>query len=372
MEHLLLQQYWWVILSLLAGLLVFMFFVQGGQTLLLTLAKGEEEKQLIVNSLGRKWELGFTTLVLFGGAFFAAFPLFYATSFGGAYFVWMAILLCFVLQAVSYEFRKKPGNLLGAKVYEAFLFLNGSVGVILIGTAVATLFSGAAFSLNEYNLSQWHNDLRGLEAAFSLFNVSLGVAVFFLGRMLGALYFINHIDAPALVERARRSVLINTVCFLPFFLYFVVALLMRDGYAYDQVTGLVTLESFKYLDNFLAMPIVLAMFLAGVICVLYAVYLGAFAKSSAGIWSGGVGSVLVVMSLFLNVGLNGTAFYPSYHDLQSSLTIVNSSSSHYTLMAMTIVSITVPVVLGYIILTWRAMDKNKLHHDEIKDSKEAY
>ncbi|ADU65547.1 cytochrome d ubiquinol oxidase subunit II [Desulfurispirillum indicum] len=371
-EHLTLQQYWWIILSLLAGLLVFMMFVQGGQTLLRTLARDEEEKGLMINSLGRKWELGFTTLVLFGGAFFAAFPLFYATSFGGAYFVWMAILYCFVLQAVSYEFRRKPGNLLGAGTYETFLLINGSIGVILIGTAVGTLFSGAAFSLNEYNLSQWQNDLRGLEAAFNLFNVSLGLAVFFLGRMLGAMYFMNNIDHQGIRERGRKSVLINTILFLPFFLIFAVWLLLRDGYAYDPLSGVVFLESYKYLKNFLAMPVVLVMFLAGVLLVLYSVFITVFKKSLSGIWFGGPGAVLVVMSLFLNLGLNNTAFYPSYYDLQSSLTIVNSSASHYTLTVMSYVSLVVPVVLGYIILAWRAMDRKKITAEEISQNKEAY
>ncbi|MBB5022296.1 cytochrome d ubiquinol oxidase subunit II [Desulfurispira natronophila] len=372
MEHLTLQQYWWIILSLLAGLLVFMMFVQGGQTLLRTLAKNEEEKALIINSLGRKWELGFTTLVLFGGAFFAAFPLFYATSFGGAYFVWMAILYCFVLQAVSYEFRKKPDNLLGAKTYETFLLINGSLGVILIGTAVGTLFSGAAFSLNQFNLSQWQTELRGLEAVANFFNVALGVAIFFLGRMLGAMYFINNIDHDGLRERGRKSVLVNTVLFLPFFLVFAVWLLLRDGYAYDPVTGEVFMQSYKYLSNFLAMPVVLVMFLAGVLLVLYSVFVTVFKESLSGIWFGGPGAVLVVMSLFLNLGLNNTAFYPSYYDLQSSLTIVNSSASHYTLTVMSYVSLLVPVVLGYIIMSWRAMDRKKITSEEINANKEAY
>ena len=372
-SHLALQQYWWVIIALLGGLFVFMMFVQGGQTLLWSLSKNELEKSMLVNSLGRKWELGFTTLVLFGGALFAAFPLFYAASFGGAYWVWMAILFCFILQAVAYEYRKKPDNLLGAKTFEVFLFINGSLGVILVGTAVATFFSGSEFYVNEANLSAWKHPLRGLEAAFDPFNLFLGIAVFFLARILGAMYFINNVDHTGLGERSRKAVAMNTLFFLPFFLLFVGLLLFKEGFAVDPATKTVAMESGKYLANFLAMPICgLGLFLAGVVLVLAGVFVTVFRGSKRGIWFSGTGTVLTVMALFFAAGFNHTAYYPSTFDLQSSLTIENSSGSHYTLTAMSYVSLMVPFVLAYIAWVWRAMDREKITAGEIEADSHAY
>ncbi|MFH0866562.1 MAG: cytochrome d ubiquinol oxidase subunit II, partial [Bacteroidota bacterium] len=333
-----LQQYWWALGSLLAGLLVFLFFVQGGQTLIWTLSKTTEERNLLINSLGRKWEFTFTTLVTFGGTMFASFPLFYATSFGGAYWMWMIILFCFIIQAVSYEFRRKPKNFLGTKTYDAFLLINGSIGVILPGIVVATFFTGSEFSVSDMHLSRWQNNLRGLEAAFNPDNISLGLSVFFLARILGLQYFINNIDLISIYERALRCIKTNTLLFLAFFLYFSARLLIMDGYCYDSQTGFVSLVPNKYLHNFLEMPVVLVLFLLGVIALLWGIAATWFVKKKNGIWFSGNGTVLTVFALLLNAGYNNTSFYPSSFDRQSSLTIENASSSHYTLTAMSYVS----------------------------------
>lgn len=369
-----LQQLWWIICSLVGALFIFMNFVQGGQTLMFSLAKSPEEKTLIINSLGRKWELTFTTLVLFGGALFAAFPLFYATSFGGAYWVWIAILFTFIIQAVSYEFRRKPNNFLGAGTYEVFLFINGSLGLLLIGTAVGTFFTGSNFLLNDYNFVKWQHPLRGLEAAFNLFNVSLGVFLIFNARTLGALYLANHLKHDGLVERCHRSAFVNLLCSLPFLLIVLAGLLTMDGYAVDSATGAVSLEAGKYLNNLLDMPIVLLLLLAGLLLVVGGVYLAHYRKSTQGIWFSGPGTVLVVLALLFIAGFNGTAFYPSKFDLQSSLTIHNASSSHYTLTAMSYIALAVPFVLAYIAYVWRSMDAGKLSLEDVaKDGEnEAY
>lgn len=364
--HALLQLYWWILVSLLGGLLVFMMFVQGSQTLVKTLGKTDDEKNMIINSVGRKWELTFTTLVMFGGACFAAFPLFYATSFGGAYWVWMIILFCFIIQAVSYEYRRKDGNFLGQKTYDMFLYINGSLGVMLIGIAVSTFFSGSAFKLSENNFVEWQSAVRGLEALKYPFNYLLGIALFFLARIGGALYLKNNIADEEIRSRATKAVLINTAWFLPFFLAFVGWLCMRSGYAYNEA-GIVSLVEHKYFLNLIQMPIVGVMFLFGVVLVLISVAIGGLTKSISGIWFFGLGVTLAVMSVFLISGLNGTAFYPSYVDLQSSLTIVSASSSEYTLKAMSVVSILVPFVLAYIIYVWHAMDKAKITKEEITD-----
>lgn len=360
-----LQQFWWIIVSLLGGLFVFMMFVQGGQTLLNKLAHDETEKTMLINAIGRKWELGFTTLVLFGGALFAAFPLFYATSFGGAYWVWLAILFCFIIQAVSYEYRSKPNNFLGQKTYEMFLYINGTLGVFLLGVAIATFFSGSAFKLDMYNFSHWQNPLRGLEALFNPYNLLLGLSLVFLAKISGALYFINNIDHQGIRERAVASIKINMIFFLLFFLSFLVWTLMMDGYAVN-VEGIVTLEAHKYLNNFLALPVVLAMFLIGVGMVIVAVFVAITYKKTCCIKTGGVGIVLTVMAVLLNAGLNNTAYYPSNYDLQSSLTIMNSSGSHYTLTVMSYVALMVPFVLAYIAYAWYAMDKVKITREEIE------
>ncbi|MGP2656403.1 cytochrome d ubiquinol oxidase subunit II [Malaciobacter sp. WC5094] len=362
-----LQQYWWIIISLLGGIFGFIMFVQGGQTLFGTISKGDETlKTMLVNSLGRKWELGFTTLVLFGGALFAAFPLFYSTSFGGAYWVWMAILFCFIIQAVSYEYRKKPQNFLGQKVYESFLFINGSLGVILLGVAIATFFSGSAFSVDENNFSHWHTSLRGLEALTNPFNLSLGFALFFLVRISGALYFINNINNDIIRDRAIKSIKINMPIFLVFFSIFLFILFTKEGFAYNN-EGLVYLEKYKYLINFLEMPVVFALFILGILMVVIAVVATIHFNMTCCIKTGGVGIVLTVMALFLNVGFNNTAYYPSIFDLQSSLTIQNSSGSHYTLTTMSYVSLMVPFVIAYITYVWYQMDKVKITKEKIED-----
>ncbi len=367
-----LQQYWFVIVSLLGSILVFLFFVQGGQTFLFRIGKSDVERTIMVNTLGRKWEFTFTTLVTFGGAFFASFPLFYATSFGGAYWVWMAILFAFVIQAVSYEFRTKASNFLGQRTYEWFLFINGLLGTFLVGVAVATFFSGSQFSLNEMNNVNWATDARGLEAALSLFNLSLGLTVFFLARVLGLLYFQKTIDNDNILTRTKKALLYNAILFVVFFLTFAVWLMLREGYAVNPESGEVFMEPFKYLHNLLAMPVVLVMFLVGVLAVLGGIAVGLLHEGGNGIWFAGPGTVLVVFSLFMLAGLNNTAFYPSAYDLQSSLTIQNSSSSHYTLVALSWVSLFVPFVLAYIIYAWRALNKKKIDEKEMQEEHHVY
>ena len=366
-----LQIYWWFIVSLLGGLLVFMMFVQGGQSLIFSLGKDELKKDMLINSIGRKWELTFTTLVMFGGACFAAFPLFYATSFGGAYWVWLAILFCFIIQAVSYEYRKKPDNFLGARTYEIFLFINGSLGVILIGMAVSTFFSGSDFVLNEHNFVEWKTPFRGLEALANPYLYLLGIAMFFLSRVGGCLYLINNIADGEFIQNARKQLLINTVLFLPFFLGFLAWILTKDGFAYDA-NGVVSLVPYKYAINLIEMPIAGALLLVGVLLVLVGIFQGVFTKSIRGIFAYGIGVTLAVTALFLITGLNGTAFYPSFSDLSSSLTIKNASSSHYTLGVMAYVSLLVPFVLAYIVVVWRAIDSKKITQDEIKNDHHAY
>lgn len=371
-SYLQLQQYWWIIVSLLGGLFAFMMFVQGGQTLLGQISQGDENiKSTLVNSLGRKWELGFTTLVLFGGALFAAFPLFYATSFGGAYWVWMAILFCFIIQAVSYEYRKKPDNFLGHRVYEWFLFINGSLGVFLLGVAIATFFSGNEFLIDENNFSHWQNNLRGLEALAQPFNLFLGFALVFLVRVTGAMYFINNIDDEIIRERSVRSIKIDMPIFLIFFICFLSLLFTRSGFAYDD-NGYVFIESYKYFYNFLHLPYLGFAFGLGIVFVVIAVYNTVENGMSCCIKTGGVGVVLTVMMLFLNVGLNNTSFYPSIANLQSSLTIENSSGSLYTLTVMSYVSLLVPFVLAYIVYVWYQMDRVKLTQEEIEEDSHAY
>jgi cytochrome d ubiquinol oxidase subunit II len=365
-----LQVLWWLICSLVGALFIFMTFVQGGQTLLWTAPRDEEAKSLMINSLGRKWEIGFTTLVLFGGALFAAFPLFYASSFGGAYWVWILILLTFVVQAVSYEFRKKPANFLGARSHELFLFINGSVGLLLIGAAIGTFFTGSNFQLNDYNLVSWQHPLRGLEAAFSLFNLSLGIFLVFHARTLGALYLVNNLVHQELEDHLRKAALNNLLCSLPFLLYVLISLLFMTGFAVEPGTGIVFMESGKYLHNLLAMPVQgLGFLLAGLILVVLGVAMTRFTGSRSGIWAAGPGTVLVVLSLLFTAGYNNTAFYPSKFDLQSSLTIYNASSSQFTLTAMTYIALAVPFVIAYIAYVWRAMDTGKMSVSDISSDK---
>jgi len=367
-----LQQYWWLIVSLLGALFVFLTFVQGGGTLLFTIAKNETEKTLLVNTLGRKWEFTFTTLVTFGGAFFASFPLFYATSFGGAYWVWVAILFSFIIQAVSYEFRKKPANFLGARTYEVFLFINGIVGPLLIGIAVGTFFNGAMFSLDDMNRVTWATDFRGLEAVLTFHNLALGLAVLFLARVLGLLYFMNSIEHEVIFARSKKHLLYNVVLFLVFFLYFVIALLFKDGFAYNPESGEVTIESYKYLHNLLAMPLNTLMFLVGVVGVLWGIISTLLKGGTKGIWFAGAGTVLTVWALFILAGFNHTCFYPSVFDLQSSLTIENASSSRFTLVTMCYVSLLVPFVIGYIWYVWKAMNKKQMSTEELEQEHHVY
>lgn len=379
--YIFLQHYWWFVVSLLGALLVFLLFVQGGNSLLFCLGKTEEQKKMMINSTGRKWEFTFTTLVTFGGAFFASFPLFYSTSFGGAYWLWMIILFSFVLQAVSYEFQSKAGNLLGKTTYRTFLVINGVVGPVLLGGAVATFFTGSNFYINKGNIadaampviSQWANGWHGLDALLNPWNVVLGLAVFFLARILGALYFINNINEDDLVKRCRRALWGNTALFLVFFLAFVIRTLLADGYAVRPETGEVFEEPYKYLTNFLQMPVVLLVFLVGVVAVLWGIirtlWKPAFDK---GIWFAGAGTVLTVLALLLVAGYNNTAYYPSTHDLQSSLTLANSCSSQFTLKVMAYVSILVPFVLAYIFYAWRSIDNRKIDAKEMEEGGHAY
>ncbi len=374
-----LQHYWYAINALLGALLVFLLFVQGGQTLITRIGKSEVEKSMLINSLGRKWEFTFTTLVTFGGAFFASFPLFYSTSFGGAYWVWMIILFAFIVQAVSYEYRSKPNNFLGKKVFDGFLFANGLIAPIFLGTAVATFFTGSPFHINDLNQSFWDSPFRGLELALALnhystyINLSLGLGVFFLSRTLALLYFMNSIEDATILRRSRESLLKNAIPFVILFLFFLINILVRDGYAVNE-QRVVSIESFKYFNNLIQMPVVFMMLVVGVFMVLFGI-LRAYLKheySGKGIWPTGIGTVLTVFSLFLMAGFNHTAYYPSTTDIQSSLTIYNSSSSHYTLTAMSYVSLMVPFVIAYIWYAWKAMNKKKIDAEEIENEHHIY
>ncbi len=374
--YIFLQHYWWFLVSLLGALLVFLLFVQGGNSLLFTLGKSDAERMLIVNSTGRKWEFTFTTLVTFGGAFFASFPLFYSTSFGGAYWLWMIILFSFVLQAVSYEFQSKAGNLLGKKTYQVFLVINGFVGPFLLGAAVATFFTGSGFFVDKGNMtneiapvvSWWASTGHGLEALLNPWNIVLGLAVFFLSRVLGLLYFFNNIKNEDLNRRSRTALWWNTLLFLAFFLAFVVHLLFTSGYAVNPADGAVYLEPYKYLTNFIEMPVVSGLFLVGVVLVLWGIIRTLLSKTFLkGIWSAGIGTVLTVLALLLCAGYNHTSYYPSTADIASSLTLSNSCSSLFTLKVMAYVSILIPFVLAYIFYTWRSIDKKRITTEELED-----
>ena len=367
-----LQEYWWLLISVLGAILVFMLFVQGGQTFLLGVSDRTEAMSKMISSLGHKWELTFTTLVVFGGAFFASFPLFYSTSFGGAYWLWMLILLSFVLQAVSYEFRSKPGNLFGTRTYDTFLFINGAVGCILLGVAVGMMFFGAEFQVSKGSIldagspviSRWA-PTHGFEAIFYWKNLVLGFAVLFLARTQAALYLLNnHPEAGQFFDSNRRRVLVNGVIFVVFFLFFVALLLTTPSLETVKNGGIdggrseFAVVDYKYLLNYLHLPVALVAFLAGTVMVLFGVLRSAFARHfTGGIWWSGIGTVLVVLSLFWVAGYASTPYYPSLIDPASSLTIYNSSSSHFTLTAMSWVSLIVPFVLAYIVYAWRAMDK---------------
>lgn len=385
-SHIALQHYWWIIVSLLGAILVFLMFVQGGQTLIYTIGKNNDEQTLLINLLGRKWELTFTTLVTFGGAFFASFPLFYSTSFGGAYWVWIIILFAFIIQAVSYEYRSKPNNFLGKKTYEIFLILNGIIAPLLIGTAVATFFTGSQFSVDFTNItrltgnkmpviSEWTGPANGLEAALSLHNLSLGLAVVFLTRVLALLYFMNRLNHAVMMERVKKQLLINAIPFVVFFLTFVIWTLLSSGFAVNPQTGEVFTEPYKYLHNLIAMPVVAVLFVLGVAFVLIGIIrpITCFVKcSTKGIWGAGIGTILTVLSLFMLAGFNNTAYYPSTYDLQSSLTIQNSSSSMYTLTVMSYVSLFVPFVIAYIWVAWKSIDSKKIDKQELDNETHVY
>ena len=363
--YIFLQHYWWFLISLLGGLLVFLLFVQGGQSLLFQLGKTEAQRQLLLESTGKKWELTFTTLVTFGGAFFASFPLFYSTSFGGAYWVWMLILLCFVLQAVSYEYQMRKGNLLGKKTYRIFLLINGIAVPVLLGTAVGTFFNGAEFIVNKEQLSilsmpvisQWATPWHGLEAVLNIWNVCLGIAVFFLARVLAILYFMNNIDDESIRSQSWNRLLPESIAFLLFFLAFLAHWLIADGFAVNPDTQEIFMQPYKYALNLLQMHYVTGILLVGVILVLWGIG-KTYLKPSyrEGIWFSGTGTVLTVLALLLCAGWNHTAYYPSITDLQSSLTLQNSCSSPFTLKVMSYVSILIPFVLAYIFYAWRAID----------------
>ncbi len=382
MDYTFLIQYWWFLISLLGALLVFLLFVQGGQTLIPQLSKNDLEETMLVNSIGRKWEFTFTTLVVFGGAFFAAFPLFYSTSFGGAYWVWMTILFCFIIQAVSFEFRSKEKNFLGKKTYNAFLLINGYGATFLLGVAVGTFFTGSEFVVNKDNItspfmpviSQWTNSFHGLEALLNPRNLLLGFVVLSLSRTLGSLYFLNNINDDTIRQRAKRSATYCGTIFVVLFVTFLTVTLLSKGYAVDKETGIVSMEKFKYFNNLIEMPAVLAMLLAGTLSVLYGLGKTIFSKTiyTKGIWFAGIGTILAILSLFLTLGYNNTAFYPSTFNLQSSLTIFNSSSSHFTLRVMSIVSLLMPIVLAYIFYTWRKMDKKSITKEEMQEEGHKY
>lgn len=369
-----LQNYWWFLIALLGGLLVFLLFVQGGNALIFLAGKTEDERQLIVNSTGRKWELTFTTLVTFGGAFFASFPLFYSTSFGGAYWVWILILITFVFQAVSYEFQNKAGNLLGKNAFRVFLTINGCLAPLLIGTAVGTFFTGSEFMVNKNAvadigapvISRWANSWHGLEAVANPFNVEFGLMVMFLAICLGALYMINNIDDNKLATQLRKSLLICFVGFLIMLVLVLINFITMEGFAVDA-EGVVSMEKGKYLHNLLQMPVILTMFLIGAVLLVTGVVMTLLKKDfRRGIWFAAPGTVLAVMAIFMIAGYNGTSYYPSTADLQASLTLSNSCSSEFTLKTMAIVSLIIPFVVAYIAYFWRQMDKKSLTKEELE------
>ncbi len=370
-----LQGYWWLIISILGAALVFMMFVQGGQSLIYSLGKKEPQLSLMLNAIGTRWDLTFTTLVVFGGAMFAAFPLFYSTSFGGAYWLWMLILFTFILQAVSYEFRNKVKNFLGAKTYEWFLFLNGLIGPISLGVAVGTFFTGGNFVHNDMNFVSWATNWHGLEAFANAKNLLLGFSIFFLARVLAILFLMNRVDDEELFVNSKKQLIINAAIFLVFFLSFIFSIFLGNGFAIDPATQTVYLEKYKYFNNFIELPWLGILFLIGVVLVLFGIatpYLKNKKLENKGIWFAGFGTFFTVLALFLCLGYNNTVIYPSLVDMQSSLTIHNASSSRYTLIVMSYVSLLVPFVIAYIIYTWRQLLKKKFTADEISESDTAY
>ena len=375
-----LQHYWWFIISLLGALLVFLLFVQGANSMIFQLGKTEEERRMLINSTGRKWEFTFTTLVTFGGAFFASFPLFYSTSFGGAYWVWVLILFTFIIQAISYEFQNKAGNLFGVRTFQTGLIINGILGPLLLGGAVATFFTGSNFIVEKGNItdfmqpviSHWANGSRGLDVLLNPWVVIFGISVVFLARILGTLYINNNVNDDIIRGRVRKQLLVNTVLFLLFFLPFLIVTLVGEGYAVNEA-GVIVMEPMKYLNNLLAMWPLAIILLVGVVLLLFGIVKTVLKPEYVrGIWPAGIGVVLVVLVLFLIAGWNNTAYYPSTADQQSSLTLQNSSSSEFTLKAMFYVSFLVPFVLAYIFYAWRAIDKKAIDRKEIAEDDHAY
>lgn len=375
-----LQHYWWFIISLLGALLVFLLFVQGANSMIFQLGKTEEERRMLINSTGRKWEFTFTTLVTFGGAFFASFPLFYSTSFGGAYWVWVLILFTFIIQAISYEFQNKAGNLFGVRTFQTGLIINGILGPLLLGGAVATFFTGSNFIVEKGNItdftqpviSHWANGSRGLDVLLNPWVVIFGISVVFLARILGTLYINNNVNDDIIRGRVRKQLLVNTVLFLLFFLPFLIVTLVGEGYAVNEA-GVIVMEPMKYLNNLLAMWPLAIILLVGVVLLLFGIVKTVLKPEYVrGIWPAGIGVVFVVLVLFLIAGWNNTAYYPSTADIQSSLTLQNSSSSEFTLKAMFYVSFLVPFVLAYIVYAWRAIDKKAIDRKEIAEDDHAY
>ena len=374
-----LQNYWWILVSLLGGALVGLMFVQGANVHLVNPRLDETQKRMILNSTGRKWELTFTTLVTFGGAFFASFPLFYSTSFGGAYWVWVLLLITFVFQAVSYEFCHKKENLLGNKTFRIALMLNGFLAPFLVGTAVGTFFTGSNFTVDKAAIanpaspviSTWGSGWHGLEALGQFHAVLLGLTLVALTVILGALYIIFSVDEHPLRKQMRKVVKITAIPFLVLFVTWFLILMLREGFAVDA-DGVVSLEKYKYLMNFLHHTEVFVLFVVGVLLVLGGMYIGIFTKHRRGFWLSASGTVLVVMAVFFLAGFYGTAYYPSLADLQSSLTIRNSSSSYFTLKVMFWVSLLIPFVVAYIAYAWHAMDHRKITREEIEKTKSKY
>lgn len=372
MDYIFLQQYWWLIISILGGALVFLMFVQGGQSLLFSVAKTTEEKNIISNVFGHKWELTFTTLVTFGGAFFASFPLFYSTSFGGAIYVWLLILIVFVIQAVSYEFRSNPNNLLGTKTYDCFLLVNGILGTILIGTAVGTFFTGSDFLVNKANLgnimgesnviSQWKNPLMGLEAIFDYRNVALGLSVFFLSRIIAIQFLYNQVANNQFAKKLTKTLIISAALFLITFLTFLISILLSKGWEIGADNLIYTIK-YKYWNNLIEMPVIMLMMIVGILSVLWSIFISITKQSSNSIWFGGAGTFVTVVMLFLIAGWNNTAYYPSSYDIQSSLTIYNSSSSEFTLKVMFYASLFIPFLIAYISYAWRQMSRPSKNSD---------
>ncbi len=374
-----LQHYWWIIISILAASFVSLTFVQGGQTLIGQIAKKDSERSVLINAIGRRWDLTFTTLVVFGGAFFASFPLFYSTSFGGAYWVWMIILFSFIIQAVSYEYRNKAGNFLGKKTYDIFLVINGIIATVFIGTAVGTFFTGSHFIIDKaaiadlnQGVSKWTLPTHGLEAVLSITNLSLGLAVFFLSRVLGGMYFLFAVDDVELKAKTQKVIKLCSVAFLVFFLLFLGLILTKEGFAVNPDTKEVYMEPYKYLLNLIQMPVVLVILLVGVVLVLFGIFKGVFKGEGSSFWWTWGGTILTVIALFLVAGFNNTAYYPSVADLQSSLTIQNSSSSRITLIVMSYVSLFVPVVIIYVAYAWKSMIKEKVSVADVENDPMSY